>query len=95
MKIRGVGVADADEFRLDLLVMGAKDFGDGVDLAQTPDVRVVELVAAQFLAVRFRRVDLALAEGAQLQQFQELLDRPISVPDSRMKALLSVPGVLD
>ncbi|NTU54514.1 MAG: DUF1778 domain-containing protein [Chlorobiaceae bacterium] len=30
------------------------------------------------------------------QQFQELLDRPVSTtPDSRMKALLTEPGVLD
>lgn len=47
--------------------------------------------ANQTLADR-RRFEL---DDAQWQQFQELLDRPVSTPDSRMKALLTEPGVLD
>lgn len=47
--------------------------------------------ANQTLADR-RRFEL---DDAQWQQFQELLDRPVSAPDSRMKALLTEPGVLD
>jgi len=47
--------------------------------------------ANQALADR-RRFEL---DDAQWQQFQELLDRPVSAPDSRLKALLSEPGVLD
>ena len=40
------------------------------------------------------RRQFALGES-QWQQFQELLDRPVSAPNSRMKALLTEPGVLD
>ena len=40
------------------------------------------------------RRQFALDES-QWQQFQELLDRPVSAPNSRMKALLTEPGVLD
>jgi uncharacterized protein (DUF1778 family) len=47
--------------------------------------------ASQTLADR-RRFEL---DDAQWQQFQELLDRPVSAPDSRIKALLTEPGVLD
>jgi uncharacterized protein (DUF1778 family) len=47
--------------------------------------------ANQTLADR-RRFEL---DEAQWQQFQELLDRTVSAPDSRMKALLTEPGVLD
>jgi uncharacterized protein (DUF1778 family) len=47
--------------------------------------------ANQTLADR-RRFDL---DESQWRQFQELLDRPVSAPDSRMKALLTEPGVLD
>ncbi|NTV68124.1 MAG: DUF1778 domain-containing protein [Chlorobaculum sp.] len=47
--------------------------------------------ANQTLADR-RRFEL---DDAQWQQFQELLDRTVSAPDSRMKALLSEPGLLD
>jgi uncharacterized protein (DUF1778 family) len=34
-------------------------------------------------------------DEARWQQFQQLLDRPVSTPDSRMKALLTEPWVLD
>jgi uncharacterized protein (DUF1778 family) len=47
--------------------------------------------ASQTLADR-RRFEL---DDAQWQQFQELLDRPVSAPDSRINALLTEPGVLD
>ena len=48
-------------------------------------------IKSELLADR-RRFEL---NDAQWQQFQELLDRPVSAPDSRMKALLTEPGVLD
>ncbi len=47
--------------------------------------------ANQTLADR-RRFEL---DDERWQQFQELLDRPVSAPDSRMKELLTKPGVLD
>ncbi|MBN1929193.1 MAG: DUF1778 domain-containing protein [Chlorobiaceae bacterium] len=47
--------------------------------------------ANQTLADR-RRFEL---NDERWRQFQELLDRPVSAPDSRMKALLTEPGVLD
>lgn len=47
--------------------------------------------ANQTLADR-RRFEL---DDELWRQFQELLDRPVSAPDSRMKALLTEPGVLD
>lgn len=34
-------------------------------------------------------------DESRWQQFMELLDRPVSAPDSRMKVLLTEPGVLD
>lgn len=47
--------------------------------------------ANQTLADR-RRFEL---DDAGWQQFQQLLDRPVSAPGNRMKALLTKPGVLD
>lgn len=34
-------------------------------------------------------------DDARWQEFQELLDRPVSAPHGRMKSLLSEPGILD
>jgi len=47
--------------------------------------------ANQTLADR-RRFEL---DEQQWQQFQQALDRPVSAPRNRMKALLTEPGVLD
>jgi uncharacterized protein (DUF1778 family) len=47
--------------------------------------------ANQTLADR-RRFEI---DDERWRQFQELLDRPVSVSDSRMKVLLTEPGVLD
>ncbi|TCD47603.1 DUF1778 domain-containing protein [Chlorobium sp. N1] len=34
-------------------------------------------------------------EESEWQEFQRILDRPVTVPDARMKALMTEPGVLD
>ena len=34
-------------------------------------------------------------DEARWQEFLQVLDRPASAPDSRMKALLTEPGILD
>jgi uncharacterized protein (DUF1778 family) len=34
-------------------------------------------------------------DDTQWQQFQQALDRPVQAPHSRMRALLTEPGVLD
>ncbi len=47
--------------------------------------------ANQTLANR-RRFEL---DEQQWQEFQQALDRPVSVPQNRTKALLTEPGVLD
>ena len=47
--------------------------------------------ANQMLADR-RRFEL---DEVRWQEFQQLLDRPVSAPGTRMKSLLSEPGMLD